>query len=109
MEALNGIPSILYKYRSWSDQYQKKFLTDNQIYFAAPEQFNDPFDAALPYQYKEEEMTDDNIFIKLIEIEKKAASHKSDAEIHEAAYKRQASGIFENGRYWQEFYPELKG
>jgi len=108
MEALNGIPTILYKYRSWSDIYQKKLLTDNQIYFAAPEQFNDPFDAALPYQYKEEDMTPENIFLKLIEIEKKAAPHKSDREIHEAAYKRQSSGIFENGRYWQEFYPELK-
>lgn len=108
MEALNGIPTVLYKYRSWSDQYQKKLLTDNQIYFAAPEQFNDPFDAALPYQYKEEEMTEANIFLKLIEIEKKAAPHKSDKEIHEAAYQRQASGIFKNGRYWQHFYPELK-
>ncbi len=53
-------------------------------------------------------MTDDNIFLKLIEIEKEAAPHKSDTEIHEAAFKRQATGIFKNGRYWQEFYPELK-
>lgn len=108
METLNGIPEILYKYRSWSDSYQKKLLTENQIYFAAPEQFNDPFDAALPYQYKEENMTPENVFRKLTEIEKKAAPHKSDAEIHAAAHQRQISGIFENGRYWQDFYPELK-
>ena len=108
METLDRMPSTLYKYRSWSDKFHKRLLTDNELYFASADQFNDPFDAALPYQYKEEDMTDDNIFLKLIEIEKKASPHKSDMQIHEIAYKRQSSGIFKSGRYWEEFYPELK-
>ena len=36
--------NILYKYRSWYDKNHKKCLTQNELYFAAPDDLNDPFD-----------------------------------------------------------------
>jgi hypothetical protein len=39
---------ILYKYRSWSDEFQKKLLTEGVIYFPSPLDFNDLFDSCVP-------------------------------------------------------------
>ncbi|MBK9504752.1 MAG: DUF2971 domain-containing protein [Bacteroidetes bacterium] len=40
-------PKTIYKYRDWKDLNHKKILTDQQIYFASPNQFNDPFDCRI--------------------------------------------------------------
>ncbi|MDM1041313.1 DUF2971 domain-containing protein [Empedobacter falsenii] len=37
-------PEIIYKYRNWQNIYHRKILTDGEIYLAAPNSFNDPFD-----------------------------------------------------------------
>jgi len=41
----------LYKYRAWNDDmnYQKRIITNNEIYLSSADQFNDPFDASLPF------------------------------------------------------------
>ncbi len=44
-------PSIVYKYRSWKDQYHKNILLKNQLYFSSPSDFNDPFDCRIPEDY----------------------------------------------------------
>jgi hypothetical protein len=41
------IPSILYKYRTWSDTFHKRLLTDQELYFPSPLSFNDPFDCSV--------------------------------------------------------------
>ncbi len=43
--------NILYKYRSWNNEYHKSTLTKNQIYFARPLEFNDPFDCRIIENY----------------------------------------------------------
>ena len=37
------IPAVLYKYRSWNEN-TKKILSDHQLYFSNPDDFNDPYD-----------------------------------------------------------------
>jgi hypothetical protein len=43
--------NILYKYRSWNNDYHKLSLLKNQIYFAPPLEFNDPFDCRIIENY----------------------------------------------------------
>lgn len=50
---MRNIPEIIYKYRSWKNIYHKKSLTSNQIYFASPSEFNDPFDCNITVDYSE--------------------------------------------------------
>jgi hypothetical protein len=38
---------ILYKYRSWTNDRHVDVLTKNEIYFASPAEFNDPFDCRI--------------------------------------------------------------
>jgi len=51
-------PSILYKYRDWEDDYHKRMLTEDEIFFASSEDFNDPFDCAVPIRYDALKRTD---------------------------------------------------
>lgn len=45
------MPSILYKYRNWKDDYHKGLLTHNEIYFASPKDFNDPYDCRITERF----------------------------------------------------------
>ncbi|MBN8688544.1 MAG: DUF2971 domain-containing protein [Chitinophagales bacterium] len=113
MKYLEGIPQPLYKYRTWNapndeNKFGQRLLTHNQVYFASPDEFNDPFDGALPFRYKESEMTPDNIFRKLREMTIRSNPHLPESEIQQICYTRQSTGVFENGQYWKENYPYFK-
>ena len=45
------LPTILYKYRSWSIEKYRRILTHNSMFFAFPKSFNDPFDCTLNIRY----------------------------------------------------------
>jgi len=45
---MTNYPKVVYKYRGWKDDYHKKVLTENSLFFASPKQFNDPFDCRIP-------------------------------------------------------------
>lgn len=44
-------PDIIYKYRSWSNNFHKRILVDGEVYLSAPKHFNDPFDFRIPKNY----------------------------------------------------------
>jgi hypothetical protein len=45
------MPKTLYKYRDWGNQYHSSLLKDNQVFFASPSSFNDPFDCGIEIAY----------------------------------------------------------
>ncbi|SDL65039.1 Protein of unknown function [Chryseobacterium taihuense] len=101
-----NLPSILYKYRDWGNNYHKKIIIENQIFLSSQDGFNDPFDATIPFRYDESQLTPENIFKKLYESGKEFMPHLTDAELIDECYKQQHSGIFENGTYWKNYYNE---
>ena len=103
MKLLEGIPSILYKYRDWSNIYHKKIITENQIFLSSQNGFNDPFDATIPFRYDEKELTPENIFLKLYETGKELMPNLTEEELIEECYRQQNSGIFENGSILTNF------
>ena len=62
-----GLPEILYKYRSWQEnekiqedrKFQKRFLTEKEIFFASSLVLNDPFELKIPKRY--DLLTEDEI------------------------------------------------
>ena len=38
------LPEIVYKYRSWKNEFHKAVLLKNQVFLSPPSDFNDPFD-----------------------------------------------------------------
>ena len=44
-------PQTIYKYRDWNDKFHKKILTENQLFLASPNSFNDPIDCRISKNY----------------------------------------------------------
>jgi hypothetical protein len=105
---LDNIPDPLYKYRDWYNDHHKRILTHNEIYLASPDQFNDPYDCTAPFRYRDEDLTPENIFTKLMELAKRHHPEMTATQLHQECFERQQSGIFENGKYWKDAYLEHK-
>ncbi|ASU34260.1 DUF2971 domain-containing protein [Mucilaginibacter xinganensis] len=108
MKYLDNIPDTLYKYRVWSDDYHKRLLNNNEVFFASPANLNDPFDASLPFRYDPKEMIPENITRKLLETGRRAWPDISDEELHRRAFEEQRSGKFEGDAYWKEMHDQNK-
>jgi hypothetical protein len=100
---------ILYKYKSWKEneyipidkQFGRKMLTEKSIFFSPPSSLNDPYDIAIPHNYRAEELTDENILKSLHQTKKPDVTD-------EMCLERLNSGIFQNGKYVAEAYPYIK-
>jgi hypothetical protein len=46
------IPEILYRYRTYSNEYNRRTLDNNELYFSKPKDFNDPFDCLITVDYE---------------------------------------------------------
>ncbi|WP_080903352.1 DUF2971 domain-containing protein [Parabacteroides sp. Marseille-P3160] len=42
---------ILYKYRRWTDVYEKRTITNQEVWFSRPSSFEDPIDCKNPIRY----------------------------------------------------------
>lgn len=43
--------NIAYKYRDWNNDYHKKILTENELFFSSFENLNDLFDGHIPFRF----------------------------------------------------------
>lgn len=57
---------FLYKYKEINDR-TKSIITDSQLYFSSPAQFNDPFDCKAPLSYEGNQEDGINFFIRHLE------------------------------------------
>ncbi len=97
-------PKILYKYRDWKNDYHRRIIENQEMYFSPPSEFNDPFDCSLPFRYSEENFTDDKMFWIIRHIMKRENSNADERELHDLSYHSQDKEHKEqlkdsNGRY----------
>ncbi len=102
------MPRVLYKYRNWEDRFQKRILTKNELYFATTNQFNDPFDASLPFSYNQEDLTDENIFKKLVTTREYRHPLESQEELEKHSRERMRAIDFKANDYWHSIYSDYK-
>lgn len=58
------LPELLYKYRRWDNQNDRRLLTHNEIFFSSPRRFNDPFDFGIPLRF---DLADEDYLSELYE------------------------------------------
>ena len=46
-------PSVLFKYRSWHKEFERKVLTEKELYLSSPGKFDDTMDCNLEEQFPE--------------------------------------------------------
>lgn len=102
MKFLEGIPDILYKYRDWNDENHKRIITKNELFFASADLFNDPFDATLPFKYKKDEMTEENIIKKLFLTGRDMYPNISEEELQKMVKERLITQNFNSDKYWRD-------
>ena len=101
-------PRILYKYRDWTDDNHQRFLTEGEIYFPSFDQLNDPFDGAIPFRYKSEQLTPENIFLKMVQLAKHEHPDWNEQQVHEHAYVFQQKELHRDDRHWAEMQEQTK-
>jgi hypothetical protein len=79
------LPSILYKYRDWSVKNHRKLISNQEIYFPRPSEFNDPFDGNIPVRW--DLMTYEECFKKNLDIINIAHKDKDQRLVREYAKK----------------------
>lgn len=60
------IPKIVYKYRSWTDDYHKRLLTKREAWFSHPFDLNDPLDVRPDTQFSTVELKSEKFLDKLL-------------------------------------------
>ncbi len=110
-EYLESIPPILYKYRQWDEcgerQNQRRILTDNEIFLSSPSRFNDPFDCGTPFKYKKEQLTKENIYLKLRQTAQENNPNANSEEIERLVYNRQQEVDWTSDGYVKDYFPEF--
>lgn len=59
---MTKLPKTLYKFRDWSNLYNRRLIVENEIYFSNNYSFNDPFDLQLPVQFYGKPPFDEKMF-----------------------------------------------
>jgi Protein of unknown function (DUF2971) len=102
-------PPTLCKYRIWNDDFHKRVITHNELFFSSPKRFNDPYDCGLPF--RQHPNNSDPIVIKLM-VERSALNKfpklENDKEAFEEKCAKQLFLILQNPESWFEMNWGLK-
>jgi len=79
------LPNLLFKYRNWNDKNHRRLISRQEIYFARPSDFNDPFDGNIPVRW--DLMTYEQCFNKNLEILSIVHKNKDQRKLKEYAKK----------------------
>ncbi|PKG42620.1 DUF2971 domain-containing protein [Psychroflexus sp. MES1-P1E] len=79
------LPQTLYKYRDWSNKFHRKLISNQELYFAKPSDFNDPFDGNIPVRW--DLMTEEDCFDKNLELLNTVHKDKDQEKVREYAWK----------------------
>ncbi len=90
---MQEMPKTLFKYRDYTNEYNRKTLFDFEIYLASTATFNDPYEGDIPFRYEPKELTEENIFRKFRELAYEEHPDWSEEEIHEFCYNAQQKDL----------------
>ena len=93
MEFLKGIPNILYKYRDYSNEFNKKTLFNFEIFLSSTKMFNDPYEGSIPFEYDPKELTEENIYLKLRSVAKQNYPDWDERKLQEFCYENHQKGL----------------
>jgi hypothetical protein len=96
------VPNVLYKYRYFGNEYHEKAIFENELYIPSANEFNDPFDSRIPFRYREEDLTTENIYLKGLELA--PIRYPNNPERHqEFAFEMQKKGLLNDPYHLEKF------
>ncbi|NOZ47165.1 MAG: DUF2971 domain-containing protein [Chlorobi bacterium] len=103
---------IAYKYRVWdktndSHEFQRRIITHNELYLSSPNQFNDPFDSSLPFQYRKKDLKPKKIYKKMYQMSLNEWPYMPHYERDRIIKERIGSGAFIGSKYSKEIHEDF--
>ena len=106
---VDPVPPRLYKYRCWTDEYHRRMLTHNAIFFTSARNFNDPFDCTIPVEI--EDVSDSYVKERIVRLQRESTPNISDDELQVIVDYEMSQRTWENPvelQKWHENYQESK-
>lgn len=97
------LPSVLYKFRDYTDAYHTSSLLKSHIYIPSAKEFNDPHDCNLPFRYREEDLTRENLILKANEMIENQYANAPTEEKQRRIYEAVESNRFRDPDYLADF------
>lgn len=97
------VPPILYKYRDYDNDFHRKTLINNEIYIPSANEFNDPLDSKTPFRYRDEDLTEENIYLKCLQIAKRSQPGLKEEQYQEIAYENQKKELLLDDQHLEKF------
>jgi hypothetical protein len=97
------LPKILYKYRHFDNKFHLNSILQREIYIPSAKEFNDPYDSKIPFRYREEDLTDENIYKKCLQLAKQMNPGLSNEKYEEMAYRMQKEDSLRDAHHLEKF------
>lgn len=97
------LPDVLYKFRDYNNEFHRKALYKQELYIPCANEFNDPQDAKIPFRWREEDITDENIFKKALELAKAENPGLTETQYHEKAFVASRNAPWRDENFLEEF------
>jgi hypothetical protein len=88
-----AFPEIVFKYRDYSNEYNKKTLFDFELFLSSVSNFNDPYEGEIPFVYEPEDLIPENIFLKLREMAIQLHPDWTEKQIQQFCYDGQQKDL----------------
>jgi len=105
-EYLDGIPDILYKYRDITDKYNRKTLFEFEIFLSSTSKFNDPYEGSIPFEYDPDDLTEENIFLKLRRLAKEEHPDWNEQKIQQFCFDGQQKKLLFDDQHKEKINSE---
>src|ERR1035437_8762048 len=97
------MPLILYKYRDYSNEYNRRTLFKFELFLASTSMFNDPYEGAIPFVYDPQDLTPENIFLKMRELSIAEHPEWKESQIQEYCYEGQQKNLLQDETHIEKF------
>ncbi len=98
------VPEIVYKYRDWDKEKNKRFITEREVYMSSPSDFFDKKDCKNPTRYDLLDKKQTVLFG--LKLSKKKHPHYTRQQHRNEARKFEKEGLFRNKDYLDDFWKE---
>ncbi|MHA7128632.1 DUF2971 domain-containing protein [Algoriphagus namhaensis] len=95
-------PDVLYKYRDFHNEYNKRILFNFEIFLPSTTMFNDPYEGSIPFIYNPKDPTDENLYIKMREVAKYTYPDWSDQQIEEYCFEAKQKDLLNDPKHMKE-------
>lgn len=99
-------PIILYKYRDFHNEYNKRLLFNFEIFLPSTTMFNDPYEGSIPFVYNPEQLTEENLYRKMREVAKYSHPNWTDQQIEEYCFEAKQKDLLNDPKHMEEMRKE---